>query len=85
MRGERGEDISYFVKKVEFNLDPSFPDHHRGKCSLRRVVVEEFPFEIHEEGWGEFEIEIRITFQDPSERPIDIMHNLMLDPPEGQK
>lgn len=28
------------------------------------------PYEVSETGWGEFEIVIKIYFQDPNERPV---------------
>ncbi|PRP83957.1 YEATS domain-containing protein 4-like [Planoprotostelium fungivorum] len=68
VRSVHNEDISYYIKKVIFNLHQSFPNPRR----------EKFPFEISETGWGEFEINIKIYFQDASEKPIDLYHNLRL-------
>ena len=70
------EDISYYVKKVVFHLHPSFPEPVK--------TIEKFPFEIHQTGWGEFDIAIKIFFVDPSERPVEIMHALKLHPEPGQ-
>jgi hypothetical protein len=61
IRGVKGEDISYFVKKVVFNLHPSFPNPKKGttvyfapagnNVALRfGLVIDRFPFEIHESG-----------------------------------
>ena len=36
------------------------------------------PYEVTETGWGEFEIVIKIYFQDPAERPVTIYHVLKL-------
>jgi transcription initiation factor IIF auxiliary subunit len=69
------EDISYFIKKVVFQLHPSFPEPVK--------TVEKFPFEIHQTGWGEFDISIKIFFVDPSERPIEMLHALKLHPEAG--
>lgn len=35
---------------------------------------------IEESGWGEFEIGIKIHFQDPSQRPLTLSHQLRLYP-----
>ena len=71
------EDISYFIKKVVFQLHPSFPEPVK--------TVEKFPFEIHQTGWGEFDIGIKIFFVDQSERPIEMLHALKLHPEQGQQ
>ena len=44
------------------------------------IVVETFPFEAEETGWGEFEIAIKIFFQDTSEKPVTLYHHLRLYP-----
>eukprot|EP00349_Pseudokeronopsis_sp_Brazil_P003456 CAMPEP_0202971926 /NCGR_PEP_ID=MMETSP1396-20130829/32056_1 /ASSEMBLY_ACC=CAM_ASM_000872 /TAXON_ID= /ORGANISM="Pseudokeronopsis sp., Strain Brazil" /LENGTH=145 /DNA_ID=CAMNT_0049701821 /DNA_START=182 /DNA_END=618 /DNA_ORIENTATION=+ len=43
-----------------------------------KITVEKHPFEIHQSGWGEFEIGIKIYFVDPAEKPIEIVHFLTL-------
>ena len=40
--------------------------------------VEKFPFEIHQTGWGEFDIGVKIHFTDPAEKPVEIQHSLKL-------
>jgi YEATS domain-containing protein 4 len=40
------------------------------------VVLEEPPFEIEEEGWGEFELAITLYFTDPTEKAVDLYHTL---------
>lgn len=47
------------------------------------VAIDSAPFELSEQGWGEFDIVISIQFKDPSEKPIDVTHTLRLFPPEG--
>jgi YEATS domain-containing protein 4 len=47
------------------------------------AAVDAPPFEITEQGWGEFDIIISIHFKDPGEKPIDVSHTLRLFPPEG--
>lgn len=69
----RGEDISYFVKKVVFKLHETYPNPVR--------VVESPPFELTETGWGEFEINIKIYFADISnEKTLSFYHHLRLHP-----
>lgn len=38
------------------------------------------PFEVSENGWGEFEAGIRIYFVDADEQPIDLFHTIQLYP-----
>ena len=69
-RGARGEDISKFVRKVVFELDPSFPEPVR--------TVDKPPFEIHEVGWGQFAIGIKVYFHDMNLRPVEVLKDLIL-------
>lgn len=64
------EDMSVFVKKVQFKLHDSYPNN-------TRVVIKP-PYEITETGWGEFEVGIKIFFQDTNERAVNIYHVLKL-------
>jgi YEATS domain-containing protein 4 len=73
VRGPNGEDISYFVSKVVFKLHESFA------TPVREVTS--FPFEVTENGGGEFETQIRIHFKDPLEESIEFTHTLKLYPP----
>ena len=70
MRGKDGEDISQFVSKVEFELDPSFLDPIR--------TVNRHPFEIHEVGWGQFPIGIKLYFKDAMCKPVETVKELVL-------
>ncbi|OUM62413.1 hypothetical protein PIROE2DRAFT_11323 [Piromyces sp. E2] len=72
VRGLNGEDISTYIKKVVFRLHESFENPNR--------VVDSFPFEVSETGWGEFEILIKLYFQDSSEKHISFFHQLQLYP-----
>ncbi|CAG8433314.1 13055_t:CDS:2 [Ambispora gerdemannii] len=73
VRGVNGEDISHFIKKVEFGLHETF--------STPKRVVEGPPFEISETGWGEFELSIILYFVPESgEKPITLYHDLRLHP-----
>jgi len=64
------EDMSVYVKKIQFKLHDSYA------TPLRMVTKP--PYEVTETGWGEFEVVIKIFFHDPSERPITIYHPLKL-------
>jgi len=66
----RNEDMSVYVKKVHFRLHESYNNANR--------VVLKPPYEVTETGWGEFEIIIKIYFNDPAERPVTIYHLLKL-------
>ncbi|QEU58201.1 Yaf9 [Kluyveromyces lactis] len=73
VRDPRGEDISYFIKKVVFKLHETYPNPVR--------VIEAPPFELTETGWGEFEINIKIYFADVSnEKMLNFYHHLRLHP-----
>ncbi|CAD5219286.1 unnamed protein product [Bursaphelenchus okinawaensis] len=64
------EDISKYVKKVQFRLHDSYTNAVR--------TVETPPFEVEETGWGEFEANIKIYFVDPNEKPVNATYYLRL-------
>ncbi|XP_035217483.1 YEATS domain-containing protein 4-like [Stegodyphus dumicola] len=64
------DDMSVYVKRVHFKLHESYSDPNR--------VFHAPPYSITETGWGEFEIVIKIFFQDSNERPVTIYHFLKL-------
>jgi len=66
----RNEDMSSYVKKVHFKLHDSYANPNR--------VVTKPPYEVTETGWGEFEIVIKVYFNDTVERPATISHVLKL-------
>jgi len=67
------DDLSYFIKRVVFKLHETYPTPNR--------TVDKPPFEISETGWGEFEIQIRITFiPEAGEKPLTLFHHLKLHP-----
>ncbi|KAE8915821.1 hypothetical protein PF005_g14491 [Phytophthora fragariae] len=76
LRGVDNEDLSYMISKVVISLHVSFANPVR--------VLTEPPYEVTELGWGEFETRIQIYFHDPTERPISIIHLLVLYPPNSQ-
>jgi len=65
------EDMSSYVKKVQFKLHESY-----GERANR--IVSKPPYQINETGWGEFEIQIRVFFNDGNERPVTFYHILKL-------
>lgn len=68
-----GQDMSLYVKKVQFKLHETYPNPTR--------TVEHPPFEVKESGWGEFEVQIKIYFNSVcGERCITLYHNLKLHP-----
>lgn len=54
--------MSTYIKKINFKLHDSYANQNR--------VLTKPPYEVTETGWGEFEIVIKIYFQDPNERPV---------------
>ncbi|KAJ7542418.1 hypothetical protein O6H91_10G106500 [Diphasiastrum complanatum] len=73
VRSAANEDLCVVIKKVVFQLHPSFNNPTR--------VVEAAPFELNESGWGEFEIGITVFFHgDVGEKPLELFHHLKLYP-----
>ena len=72
MRGPSGEELS-FISRINFYLHESFAQSCR--------CVTEPPFEVSENGWGEFDVRIKIFFKDETQEPIEITHGLKLYPP----
>eukprot|EP01129_Flabellula_baltica_P009540 TRINITY_DN3910_c0_g1_i2.p1 TRINITY_DN3910_c0_g1~~TRINITY_DN3910_c0_g1_i2.p1 ORF type:complete len:187 (-),score=28.53 TRINITY_DN3910_c0_g1_i2:14-574(-) len=70
VRGPMNEDLSYLIKSVKFFLHDSFPN------PVQEIFTP--PYEIHEQGWGEFEIKIELNFIDSSERCVEVYHRLKL-------
>lgn len=70
---EGGPDITTWLKKVQFKLHHTYADASR--------TVETEPFEVHETGYGEFEIELRLYFDSTSgEKAQYRFHRLRLEP-----
>ena len=73
VRGPSGEaDISGFVKSVTFFLHPSYHPNDIVKVSRP-------PFHLTRLGWGEFPVRVQLEFTDGRNKPVDIIHNLLLD------
>lgn len=83
MRGVNDEDISYWLKKVQFKLHETYANASR--------MVESAPFEVTETGWGEFEVQMKLYFApEANEKAQTLWHALKLHPyvgpdVEGQK
>jgi len=66
-----GEDISNFVSIVEFQLDKdSFVEPIK--------MITQPPFEIHQTGWGEFDLGIKVHFKDSIMEPVQHYKHLYL-------
>lgn len=73
VRGPSGEaDISGFVKYVIFFLHPSY--HPNDIVKVTRP-----PFHLTRLGWGEFPVRVQLEFTDSRNKPVDVIHNLVLD------
>ena len=70
------EDPGLWIKKVVFHLHPTLVPPTR--------VVETPPFEVTDQGWGEFEVQIEIYFHDASDKPLPLTHLLKLYPDGDQ-
>jgi len=66
------EDISIYVKKVVFILHPTLQPPTR--------TIETGPFEVTEQGWGEFEVTLQVFFHDSRDKPVELTHMLKLYP-----
>lgn len=74
MRGVDGEDITYWLQKVQFKL------HETYSQSLRTIEAPT-PFEVTETGWGEFEVTIKLFFPpEANEKAASVYHQLKLHP-----
>jgi YEATS domain-containing protein 4 len=77
VKGIDDTDITYWLRRVQFKLHESIPNH------VRMVEAPEpgKPFEVHETGWGEFEITIKLYYATESnEKPQTLYHFLKLHP-----
>ncbi|KAK4262078.1 hypothetical protein QN277_027686 [Acacia crassicarpa] len=73
VRGASNEDLGAVIKRVVFQLHPSFSNPTR--------AIDSPPFELSECGWGEFEIAITLFFHnDVCEKQLDLYHHLKLYP-----
>ncbi|UZJ57063.1 hypothetical protein CBS101457_006383 [Exobasidium rhododendri] len=67
------DDISHFIKRVQFKLHETYPQSNRS--------IDKAPFQVTETGWGEFDVQIKIIFVPESgEKPLTTYHRLKLHP-----
>lgn len=67
------DDISHFIKRVQFKLHETYPQSTRN--------IDKPPFQVTETGWGEFDVQVRIFFvAESGEKPISTFHRLKLHP-----
>ena len=76
--GKAESSLKRYIKAVEFKL------HHTYNQSLR--VCKSPPYEVTETGWGEFDVEITIRWNDSTLAPLVAVHHIKLykvetDPP----
>lgn len=76
VQGVDGADVTYWLKRVQFKLHESIPSH------VRMVDAQPGrPFAVHETGWGEFEIAIKLYYVPESgEKAQTLYHHLRLHP-----
>ena len=73
VRGPPSEpDLSSFIQRVWFILHPSYMPNDI-------IEVARPPFTVTKRGWGEFPVRIQLVFNDPRNKPVDIIHSLKLD------
>uniref|UniRef100_A0A3B0NEK0 YEATS family, putative n=2 Tax=Theileria annulata TaxID=5874 RepID=A0A3B0NEK0_THEAN len=75
LRSLDDENMAHYVKRVQFDLDPSFLNPKR--------VFTSIPYEVTEVGWGEFYIGVKIFFVDESLEPVTLQHLLRLNSGDG--
>ncbi|KAI0914400.1 hypothetical protein F4823DRAFT_621671 [Ustulina deusta] len=93
VKGVEDTDIFYWLRRVQFKLHESIPNHLRtidaetivkeneavggGKASKKPQRA----FVVNETGWGEFEITIKLYYDSKSgEKPQTLYHHLRLHP-----
>lgn len=70
LKSYENEDMRGYVRKVHFKLHDSYANPNR--------IFTDPPYSVSESGWGEFEVVIKVYFNDSTERPITIYHQLKL-------
>ncbi|KRT80041.1 hypothetical protein AMK59_6713 [Oryctes borbonicus] len=65
-------DITHIVEKVTFFLHPSYKPNDV-------IEVSKSPFHLSRRGWGEFPLRIQLNFHGKMNKPVDVIHNLVLD------
>ncbi|KAI1393490.1 yeats family-domain-containing protein [Hypoxylon trugodes] len=89
VKGVDDTDIFYWLRRVQFKLHESIPNHLR-TLDAETIIREneskpasqrQKAFVVNETGWGEFEITIRLYYDSrSSEKPQTLYHHLRLHP-----
>lgn len=76
VKGLEDTDITYWVRRIQFKLHESIPNH------VRMVEGQPGkPFEVSDTGWGEFEVAVKLYYINESgEKPQTLYHYLRLHP-----
>ncbi|EJP70199.1 hypothetical protein MY4038_000875 [Beauveria bassiana] len=76
VKGLEDTDITYWLRRVQFKLHESIPNH------VRMIEGETGkPFMVSETGWGEFDITVKLYYVNESgEKPQTLYHYLRLHP-----
>ncbi|TPX10871.1 uncharacterized protein E0L32_008260 [Thyridium curvatum] len=76
VKGVDDTDITYWLRRVQFKLHESIPNHVRMVESEKGKA-----FSVDETGWGEFEITVKLYYVSESgEKPQTLYHHLRLHP-----
>ena len=78
------EKMILFIKNDTKMFDKSTNIHYNQRSIIKMLssflAIDHFPFEVREQGWGEFEIAICVEFKNDAELPITFNHPLKLHP-----
>jgi YEATS domain-containing protein 4 len=93
VKGVEDTDIFYWLRRVQFKLHESIPNHLRtidaetiikeneSLASTKSGKKPQKAFVVNETGWGEFEITIKLYYDSKSgEKPQTLYHHLRLHP-----
>ncbi|RYP56393.1 hypothetical protein DL770_010833 [Monosporascus sp. CRB-9-2] len=90
VKGIEDTDIFYWLRRVQFKLHESIPNHLRtidAESIMKENSGKKSPsqqqraFVVNETGWGEFEITIKLYYDSRSgEKPQTLYHHLRLHP-----
>ncbi|CAK9782393.1 hypothetical protein CC85DRAFT_279817 [Cutaneotrichosporon oleaginosum] len=65
------DDMTYMIKRVVFRLHETYPNPNR--------MCEKPPYKVTETGWGEFTVNIKVTFvPEASEKALSLQHPIKL-------
>ncbi|ORY69531.1 YAF9-like protein [Pseudomassariella vexata] len=89
VKGVEDTEIFYWLRRVQFKLHESIPNHLRTldaetiskENETKPPSKRQKGFAVHETGWGEFEITIKLYYDSKSgEKPQTLYHHLRLHP-----